>query len=130
VSPPTDPKSPHRTTPATPGKPAAAPTGPGTSGPGTTPAPAGDERPSGRVVHDDRGNAVWQWIEHTVKIAIDTTSHIWKKLEKPELKVEDTAEHELRIVDDVDPGGGYDPYNVKTNARKPSQQKAAPLKKK
>jgi hypothetical protein len=72
------------------------------------------------VVHDERGHAVWQWIEQTIKIAIDTTSHLMKKLEAPELKVEDTDEHELRIVSDVDPGGGYDPYNVKTGPRKPS----------
>lgn len=126
MTPPNDPKITPRPGPASPARPGATaqPQASGAPAPATKPAASGAVREgaSGRVVHDERGNAVWQWLEHTIKIAIDTTSLLLKKLETPELKVEDTNEHELRIAD-VDPGGGYDPYNVKNSARKPSAQK-------
>jgi hypothetical protein len=66
---------------------------------------------SGRVVHDDRGNAVWDWMKDTARIAIDSTSRLLKKLEVPELKMEDTQNNPLSIEPDKrDAGGGYDPY--------------------
>ena len=43
--------------------------------------------------------------------AIESTSRLLKKLEMPQLKVEDTKDEELRIQPDREPGGGYDPYN-------------------
>ncbi|HXS20942.1 MAG TPA: hypothetical protein VN735_06895 [Steroidobacteraceae bacterium] len=70
-----------------------------------------DPIPSGRVRHDDRGNAVWDWLKETGKNAIGTTSRLLKKLELSHLKVEDKKDEELRIQTDRDPGGGYDPYN-------------------
>jgi len=66
---------------------------------------------SGRVVHDERGNAVWQWLKNTSRIAIESTSRLLRKLEAPELKVEGRKDEELRIESDRDAGGGYDPYN-------------------
>ena len=69
------------------------------------------EAPSGRVRHDDRGNAVWDWLKDTARNAIDSTSRLLRKLESPELEVEDKKDEELRIQSDRDPGGGYDPYN-------------------
>lgn len=73
--------------------------------------------PSGRVSHDDRGNAVWDWLKETGRNAIESTSRLLKKLEMPQLKVEDTKDEELRIQPDRDrdPGGGYDPYNQSSN---------------
>jgi hypothetical protein len=74
---------------------------------------AGDNLPdnlAGRIVHDERGNAVWDWLKDTARIAIDSTSRLLRKLEVPELKVEDTQEQELRVESDRDAGGGYDPY--------------------
>jgi hypothetical protein len=65
---------------------------------------------AGRIVHDDRGNAVWDWLKDTARIAIDSTSRLLRKLEVPELKVEDTQHQQLRLESDRDPGGGYDPY--------------------
>ena len=76
-----------------------------------------DPIPSGRVRHDDRGNAVWDWLKETGRNAIGTTSRLLKKLELSHLEVEDKKDEELRIQEDRDPGGGYDPYN---QSNKPS----------
>jgi hypothetical protein len=76
-------------------------------------ATAGSEPPdnlAGRIVHDERGNAVWDWLKDTARIAIDSTSRLLKRLEVPELKMEDTRNEELRIESDRDVGGGYNPY--------------------
>lgn len=85
------------------------------------PAPsASDPRaadPSGRVRHDDRGNAVWDWIKDTGRHALESTSRLLRKLEMPQLKVEDKKDEELRILPDRDAGGGYDPYNQATRPR-------------
>jgi hypothetical protein len=76
-----------------------------------------DEVPSGRVSHDDRGNAVWDWLKETGRNAIESTSRLLKKLELPQLKVEEKKDEELRIQSDRDEGGGYDPYNQSTKPR-------------
>ncbi|HEV7135044.1 MAG TPA: hypothetical protein VGN43_00280 [Steroidobacteraceae bacterium] len=73
--------------------------------------------PSGRVRHDERGNAVWDWLKDTARTAIDSTSRLLRRLEAPDLKVEDKKEEELRILPDRDAGGGYDPYNQSTRPR-------------
>lgn len=79
--------------------------------------------PSGRVRHDERGNAVWDWIKDTGRSAIDATSRLLKKLEVPHLEVEDKKDEELRIQSDRDPGGGYDPYNQSTKPGKSPPRK-------
>ena len=73
--------------------------------------------PTGRVRHDERGNAVWDWLKDTGRNAIEATSRLLKKLEVSHLEVEDKKEEELRIQSDRDPGGGYDPYNQSTKPR-------------
>ncbi|MBV6423242.1 MAG: hypothetical protein NAOJABEB_01032 [Steroidobacteraceae bacterium] len=65
------------------------------------------EGPSGRVRHDERGNAVWDLAVSTGVFALESTSKLLKRLEAPELKIDD--DHELKLEDDK--GGGYDPYN-------------------
>jgi hypothetical protein len=87
--------------------------------PAATPSPAGA---SGGVVHDARGTAVWDWLKNTGRQAIDSTSRLLKKLEAPELKVEQTHDEELRIMPDAGPGGGYDPYNQANKPRKPGNK--------
>jgi hypothetical protein len=69
-------------------------------------------RPAGQIKHDERGNAVWDWLKETSRIFIGSTSAMLKRLEAPELKMEDDKDEELRIEGDK-PGGGYDPYNRK-----------------
>jgi hypothetical protein len=79
--------------------------------PGAKPAaPDSAGNSAGRIVHDERGNAVWDWLKDTARIAIDSTSRLLRKLEVPDLKIEDTQSHELRVESDRDIGGGYDPY--------------------
>jgi hypothetical protein len=87
------------------------------------PGAAQPPRPTGKVVHDDRGNAVWDWLKETSRIAIESTTRLLRKLESPELKVEDTREEELRILPDDGKcaGGGYDPYNQANKSRKPGK---------
>ncbi len=120
-----DPKSPKPgLRPAAPAPVKAAPLRPAV--PGITPAPrtgqparspatpAKEARPSGKVVHDDRGNAVWEFIAQTSRICIEATSRLLKKLDTPELKIEDAQDEELRIMPEPTKGAGYDPYNQAT----------------
>jgi hypothetical protein len=93
------------------------PTPPGQPAGGSGQSP--DSIPSGRVRHDERGNAIWDWLKDTGRNALDATSRLLKKLEAPHLDVEDTKDEELRLESDRDPGGGYDPYNQSSKPRKP-----------
>jgi hypothetical protein len=73
------------------------------------------------VVHDKRGTAVWDWLAQTGRMAIESTTRLLRKLEVPEMKVEERHEEELRIAPDntnFDQGGGYDPYNQATRPRR------------
>jgi hypothetical protein len=101
---------------------------PGPAAPGSKPEEA--QSTAGRVVHDARGNAVWQWVKDAGRAAIESTSMLLKKLEVPELKVEDHKEdNELKLEEDVDKGGGYDPYGTRVGTRK-RPPPPPPLKKK
>jgi hypothetical protein len=83
------------------------------------PAPASGERgPTGKVRHDERGNAVWDWLAQTSRVCIEATSRLLKKLETPELKIEEKKDEQLRIMPDPSTGGGYDPYNQATKPPK------------
>ena len=71
-------------------------------------AAAPGEGISGRVRHDERGNAVWDIAVSTGVFALESTSKLLKRLEAPELKIADERELEL---EDGQKGRGYDPYN-------------------
>ncbi len=89
------------------------------------PSAAPEAGGSGRVVHDSRGNAVWDWVKETGRICIESTSAMLKKLEVPGLKMEGEKDDELSIEADRDPGGGYDPYNQRTPVPKVTPTPAA-----
>jgi len=80
------------------------------------PGAAAEERtPSGRVAHDSRGNAVWNWAAEAGALALESTSRLLKKLEVPELSVEDKPRG--LELEERQPGGGYDPYNRARSGR-------------
>jgi hypothetical protein len=88
--------------------------------PAAAPKPGEAEHRAGRIVHDDRGNAVWNWVKETGRFCIDSTSALLKKLDFGDLEVEGDKEEGLRMEDPGrDAGGGYDPYNQKIAPKKP-----------
>ena len=103
---------PHK--PKPPAAPPAARQQPSRTAPAAAPAqPPRSTVPTGRVRHDERGNAVWDWIKDTGHHALDSTSRLLKKLEVPHLETEDAQDERLRAQTDRRGGGagGYDPYN-------------------
>jgi hypothetical protein len=123
---PRNPKLPNRVPPgpaaAKPAVPGARPPAPGASRSPSSAPRAGGEGATGKVVHDDRGNAVWDWVKTTSRHAIESTTRLLRKLEAPELKMEDTKDEELRIAPEPSTGGGYDPYNQATKPTRPGRK--------
>jgi hypothetical protein len=122
VAPPARPSAPGAVRPGAAGRPGTpAPELPGRSG--GAPQAADPAAPaSGKVRHDERGNAVWDFLAQTSRICIEATSRLLKRLEAPELKMEDTKDEELRIAPEPSTGGGYDPYNQVTKPPKPGRK--------
>jgi hypothetical protein len=77
-------------------------------------------RPSGRVRHDERGVAVWDWAVATGEFSTLSTTRALKKLEVSDLKIDDTARSpELKLeVAGRDKGGGFDPYNQRGSGKR------------
>jgi hypothetical protein len=116
------------------------PVGPESKIPGATSA-----RTAGRIVHDERGNAVWKWGGDAARS--DSTSRVLRRLDVPDLELE--AEEESARPPDktrasirgqpttmqqnvpkgqarapiIDAGGGYNPYNLTAPVRKQSAPK-------
>ena len=87
--------------------------------PAPPPKPGEADHNAGRIVHDERGNAVWNWVKETGRICIDSTSALLKKLDFGDLKIEGDKDEGLRLEDpNRDVGGGYDPYNQKVAPKK------------
>jgi hypothetical protein len=130
------PQPPRQTAPARATAPA-----PGAPRPGTqpahspkpqTPAPrpaAGDPNArrlsssGGRVTHDERGNAVWEWVTTATRQAILSATSLLRKLDSSELSLEETQpkDDKLALMPDKRPGGGFNPYeqaNDKPRGRK------------
>lgn len=108
---------------------------PPTKRPAASPPQEEEPSASGRVVHDERGNAVWDWAKKTGRIALDSTSALLKRLDFKGLKVEgesdekDEKEAKPGADNSRDAGGGYDPYNQPTSGKK-TRTHLPPLKRK
>jgi len=78
------------------------------------------DRPAGRVRHDERGVAVWDWQVGTGEFSKLSATRALKKLSVPELKIEDTHKTpELKLeTTGRDQGGGFDPYNQRGIGRR------------
>ena len=75
--------------------------------------------PSGRVRHDERGVAVWDWAVATGEFCTLSTTAALKKLEVAELKIEDHKPAELKLaVSGRDKAGGFDPYNQRGTGKR------------
>jgi hypothetical protein len=70
--------------------------------------------PSGRVRHDERGRAVWDWAVATGEFAKLSATHVMRKLDVGELSIEETH-RAIKAMKPVgrDAGGGGDPYNTR-----------------
>jgi hypothetical protein len=80
--------------------------------------PASCDGPAGKIEHDARGSAVWNWAIETGTHAIESTQRLLKRLEKPELSLEQKPKP--RSVElERDSGGGYDPYNQGRASKSP-----------
>lgn len=79
------------------------------------------ERPSGRVRHDERGMAVWDWAVASGEFHTLSATSALKKLEVTELKIEETARLAGIALEPPsrDKGGGFDPYNQRDSVHKP-----------
>ena len=75
--------------------------------------------PAGRVRHDERGVAVWDWAVATGEFCTLSTTVALKKLEVADLKIEDHKPTELKLeVSGRDKAGGFDPYNQRGSGKR------------
>ena len=75
--------------------------------------------PAGRVRHDERGVAVWDWAVVSGEFCTLSTSLALKKLEVADLKIEDHKPTELKLeVSGRDKAGGFDPYNQRGSGKR------------
>jgi hypothetical protein len=93
---------------------------PRSAAPAPSRAPEDPNAPAGRIVHDERGNAVWNWSNGNSRIAIGSTSQMLKQLDLTNLRVEDDAPPGKEAG--VKPRGsgygpGYDPYDRRAPVR-------------
>jgi hypothetical protein len=71
-------------------------------------------RPSGRVRHDERGMAVWDWAVATGEFATLSSTNVMQKLDPGTLAIEETQRSRKAIAPlGRDQGGGGDPYNTR-----------------
>ena len=67
---------------------------------------------SGRVRHDDRGTAVWDWAMDTGTFDTLSSTGLMRRLDVAELKMQESPGLALAIAG-RDAGGGGDPYNFR-----------------
>jgi hypothetical protein len=87
--------------------------------PEDTPVEMPRSGPSGRVRHDERGVAVWDWAVASGEFATLSTTRALKKLEVAELEIDDHKPSELKLeVSGRDKAGGFDPYNQRGSGKR------------
>jgi hypothetical protein len=82
--------------------------------------PRGD-RPAGRVRHDERGVAVWDWAVASGEYQALSATRAMKKLGIADLKIEDTRRDAPALSLEKagrDQGGGFDPYNQRGSGKR------------
>jgi len=67
---------------------------------------------SGRVTHDDRGTAVWDWALDTGVFDALSSSGLIRRLDVADLKMQESPGLALAVAG-CDAGGGGDPYNFR-----------------
>jgi hypothetical protein len=82
----------------------------------------GAGRPSGRVRHDERGMAVWDWAVATGEFATLSATRAMKKLSIDDLQIEESTPAKLTVAPQGrDVGGGGDPYNQRGSGQRPGE---------
>jgi len=80
------------------------------------------DRPSGRVRHDERGMAVWDWAVATGEFATLSTTRAMQKLSLDDLQIEESTPAKLTVAPQGrDVGGGGDPYNQRGSGQRPGE---------
>jgi hypothetical protein len=80
-----------------------------------------DDRPAGRVRHDERGVAVWDWAVASGEFQALSATRAMKKLGIADLKIEDTRRDAPVLTLEKagrDKGGGFDPYNQRGSGKR------------
>lgn len=72
------------------------------------------DRPAGRVRHDERGVAVWDWAVASGEFATLSATNMLQKLDLDALSIEETQRGMKQMQPQGrDAGGGGDPYNTR-----------------
>jgi hypothetical protein len=80
---------------------------------------------SGRVKHDERGNAVWEWAVATGAFTVETSTQRLKKLENPTLSLAEDSPSPFDSVqkNPLGTAKGYSPYDSGVLAKKEAPRK-------
>jgi hypothetical protein len=86
---------------------------------------------TGRIKHDDRGNAIWEWAVATGKCGVETAAQRLKKLDNATLSLAEDAPTPLELVrrNPLGTVKGYSPYDSGVLAKKQGEPRKKDLRK-